>query len=353
MNKFDFYRFIYKHSFLRYLAFGLKYRNNKQKLDEKMGLTKNSFLIQSFGKKNYGKIIYNITIDDDTAGFFALNRYVLDALYCADMMGFTPYISLIHTKYNNTTADTDNMFEYYYTQANGMSLDEVNNSFCVTNYKGEHRKWLEESFSGEDTLLCGYDFNLELISVLADISRKWLHLRKDVSNEIEKDILALDKSKKTIGIHFRGNAFKVGFYGHPIGLEIEDYYLYIDECISAGFEKVFIATDDETALNKLIARYNTRVIYYKDTIRSDDGVDVHDKNSKNHTNGYRLGYEVLRDMLTLASCDAFICGKSQVSYAVMIEKKVKNESFTYFKMIDHGLYDKDTNTVKKYLKSIK
>lgn len=352
MNKKRLYSFLDKHLFIKYMLFGILNRKNKDVLNEKIGLIKNNFTIHTYGEKNYGKIIYNIRIEDKVAGFFALNRYVLDALYCADMMGFVPFVSLIKSHYNDSADDNDNMFEYYYKQNEGITIDDVKQSYAVAEYKSEHRQWLEDLYKDEDALLCGYDFDIRLINKLAEISKKRLILRDDVRENIKNDMSVLSMNERTIGIHYRGNAYKVGFYGHPIALEIEDYYAYIDECINTGFNQIFIATDDNKALQKLIERYSNRVLFYNDTERSDDGIDVHDRKNKCKT-GRRLGYEVLRDMYTLSCCDALICGKSQVSFAVLVEKQARDESFSYFKLIDRGLYEKDCQkNIKNYVNRI-
>ena len=351
MSKYLFYRFLNKHVFLRHILIGVRYAKDKTKLNEIIGRTKNCFEIKSYGHENPGKIIYNITIDDKMSGFFALNRFVLDSLYCAEIMGFIPYVSIIHSKYNDSKTDNDNMFEYYYEQPAGINKDVVFNSIAVTNYKDEHKGWLEDLYKSENSLLSGYDFDKELINQLAEVSKKNLKLKKDIIELLNRDIDSLQKKNKTVGIHYRGNAFNVGFYGHPVCLRIEDYYPFIDNVLKNGYDNIFVATDDMNALKQLIEKYQNKILYYKDVSRSDNGIDVQDDKNRNKKTGRRLGYEVLRDVKTLASCDSFICGKSQVSFAVMIEKKARDESFEYFNMIDHGLHSKDSQgKVKKYMK---
>ena len=75
MNKKRLYSFLDKHLFIKYMLFGILNRKNKDVLNEKIGLIKNNFTIHTYGEKNYGKIIYNIRIEDKVAGFFALNRF--------------------------------------------------------------------------------------------------------------------------------------------------------------------------------------------------------------------------------------------------------------------------------------
>lgn len=352
--KYFFDKFLTKHSFIRYMAFGIVHNNDKKLLDERSGHSMNSFMIRSNGGRNFGKTIYNININTSGSGFFALIRFVLDGIYCSETLGFVPYVSLVNTRYNNVLDGKDNMFEYYYQQPANLTMEDIQESTAVAEFKGEHRAWLEAKFMNDTELLAGYEFDSRLIEIMGDISKRYLFLRKDIKEKILNDISLIGVTKKTIAIHYRGNAFKVGFYGHPICLEIENYYPYINECLEKGFDKIFIATDDKIALNKIVEHYPNKVIYYRDTERSDDGIDVHDKADRKEKTGFMLGYEVLRDMYTMASCDGLICGKSQVSFATLVEKKARDEEFEYFKLIDLGINTKEQKgNVRKYIKKLK
>ena len=50
-----------------------------------------------------------------------------------------------------------------------------------------------------------------------------------------------------------------------------------------------------------------------------------------------LGYEVLRDMYTLASCDGLVAGLSQVSYAARICKRSRNEKYDIEMILNKGI----------------
>ncbi len=52
---------------------------------------------------------------------------------------------------------------------------------------------------------------------------------------------------------------------------------------------------------------------------------------------YNLGVEVLRDVYTLACCDALICGISQVSFAARYVNLALCEPFREVCVIDHGI----------------
>lgn len=329
-----------------YLRVWMKNFRNKEFFSKK-----NIFQVHINGEENRGAAVYKIWIDGGEAGFFALQRFVLDGLYVADVCGFKPYILITNTKYNRTSAVDDNMFDYYYDQP-CYSSAVLNQSCCVIDFDLDHRRWLEDQFVTGDGMLSGYEFKPELIERLAQIKQKYLHLNKTASSRLEKDYLKILDDRKTLGIHFRGNAFSIGFKDHPVGLVPEDYFEYIDEALRNGFEKIFVATDDSRALNGFKERYEEHIVCYDDTTRSTDSIDVHDHRDSYGKDGQQIGYEVLRDMMTLSRCSGLICGKSQVSFAVLIEKGARDESFEYIKVIDKGVYSNDSKAVEKYMDSI-
>ena len=122
---------ILNNSFFRYMWYGIKNRKKKSFLEEHWN-NENNFEIKSFGSGNYGKAIYNIEINKPNSGFFALLRFVLDALYVSEVCGFIPFVSLINTKYNQLPSD--NMFEYYYIQTSSLTNEDVQNASCVIQY---------------------------------------------------------------------------------------------------------------------------------------------------------------------------------------------------------------------------
>ena len=330
------------------IRMGIKNFNNKDFFSKK-----NKFNAASLGESNRGFAVYRIWIDHCEAGFFALMRFVLDGLYIADISGFTPYVQITNSKYNVKDDLSDNMFTNYYEQTSDLTLESVNTSCCVIDYDLDHRGWLEDKYSKESSLLSGYDFDFDLIKELAAVKKKYLRINAETEQHLKEDYQQVLDGSKTLGIHFRGNAYTVGLKGHPKGLSIADYIPYIDEALAEGFQRIFVATDDDRALKELTDRYKDLVVYYRDTTRSNDGIDVHDHRSYLGRTGKELGYDVLRDMMTLSQCSGFVCGKSQVSFAVLIEKQMRSETFNYYRLIDNGIFAKDSKEVDKYNRSIR
>ena len=100
-------------------------------------------------------------------------------------------------------------------------------------------------------------------------------------------------------------------------MEVEDYYEYIDEAIDKYqfFSNIYLQPMIGGRLNKFAERYKN-VVFYSDVERTDGDVSVAFLENKREKHHFLLGYEVLRDAYTLASCSGFIGGQSQVSVNV-------------------------------------
>ena len=332
------------------VRFGLFIKNigNKEFYSRKY-----KFKINSYGLDNKGTCIYKIWIDGGEGGFFALQRFFLDGLFVAQMSGFVPFVLVTNTKYNDIGGLNDNLFSYYYEQPAGLTLESVQNSFFVADFELDHRRWLEDEYQTGGSFPAGYEFESELIEKLAQIKSKYIRFKPMIAEQLEHDCneLLCDGSK-VLGIHFRGNAYKVGLKDHPVGLDPDDYYPYIDEALQKGYDRIFIATDDVHAIDSFSSRYKDKLLYYEDTTRSSDGIDVHEPVKTRVQTGRQLGYEVLRDMITLSKCDGLLCGKSQVSFAVLIEKQARLEEFDYLEIIDKGVYANNSKKAKRYMHRI-
>ncbi len=326
---------------LRYWFRCFKYRKNAKgynavpNIDEMYSM----FWIESYGSLYPDKNIYDIDIKGELMGFFAIYRYILCAYYVCQRFGFTPYVRVTGSLYNRRK--DDNMFEYYFRQSEDMSYEDVLHARNLVHFSPQHNRWIDSDQNIQSTYsTAGYEINENEISMLADARKKYLRFQPDVIRQIQEDMETLlggmDR-KKTAGIHFRGGAFNDRVYGHPVPLNIEDYYPYIDSLIAKGFCGIFAATDDSRAVQKLKKRYGAMVHYYAGNVRSDSFLDAAYVKTDRKDNRYRNGYEVLRDMLTLAFCNALVCGNSQVSIAARIEKKSRDEAYDYLKVIDKGL----------------
>ena len=309
----------------------------------------NHLFHMSFGSLNKGKTIAIIRLDRKwvpTAGFFALLLKTLCGLYYASNNGFEPVIfawegSTYQEK--EMINGTQNVFEYYFKPVSEIKIEDALNSYSVIDIS-EYNENI--AFSENDSQW--FDMKDEFIELMGRIYRKYILLNDYISNGMNEQIRDLLSGKKSLGIHFRGSDYKLNTNGHPVSLEVEDYYEYIDEAIDKfQFTQIFIATDDKRALNKFAERYKN-VVFYSDVERTDGDVSVAFLENKREKHHFLLGYEVLRDAYTLASCSGFIGGQSQVSVNVRIHKASKEEKFDYCKILKKGINRNSLDWMKYY-----
>ena len=302
-------------------------------------------LLKTLGDKNKDKTFYLIdTPNFNNYGYFAIIRYIASSMIVCLKTGAIPHVVVRKSRYNNV--EGDNMFENYFIQPSGFTTEEVMQSYNVIIHNVKHIDLIEELNTNHPNLTNGYVISDEYINLMGQICNKYIKLRSDIEEKLSEQINNLLSNKeKTIGIHYRGNAFKIGLKYHPVVLTIEDYYPFIDKCLENGFEKIFLATDEEQTIEKVREKYGDKVLFYNDTFRSSNGFDIHEQVIERENNNFLIGYEALRDMLTLSYCGALVCGLSQLSIMARIFKSSRNEKYQFLQLINKGFNEKTNKKV--------
>lgn len=285
------------------------------------------FEFKHYGELNANKFICCI-YKNGTDGFFAYYRYVLESLYFADKFNFVPVVCYGE---KNPYYEGGNTFESYFAQPRDISLEEIKNSKYVIYSDHVYNEMFIDDTS--------YRLNEENMLKLISMHKKYIKLNAGCKRIIDESVRGMLKEDRILGVHIRGGDYGIGYNDHPVQVVPDEYYEHIDHAMKEfQFDYIFLATDSEEALSCILHRYKEKVLYYKDVYRSKGNVDVQAiKNVREH-HGYLCGIEVLRDVYTLANCDGFLAGLSQVSYAVQIIKRAEaDRMFEYLNIIDKGL----------------
>lgn len=290
------------------------------------------FEVQRLGCFNYGKIIYIIQCTDRTKGFFAQHRLLLYHLMYAEEMGFIPYV-LYDDRflyYDCMHLEETNGYEYYFEQPCHLNKKEILNSNAVIFSKD---KYIERY----DTNM-GYHMTEGQRKRCIDILRKYVILKKNIKNQVEKDIDSCIGNKKTLGIHVRGTDFKCEFNEHPVNVPVEEYIQIAREYLdNQSYEQIFLATDEENIIYKMKEEFGDNLVYFEDVFRGSTLQPVTLENSGRKEHRFRLGYEVLRDMYALSICDGFIGGLSQVGLFAQMQKMAEGDRFQDLIILDKGI----------------
>lgn len=296
----------------------------------------NWFDFENNGDFFIGKIIYLITLEDlngleKSMGFFALVNCILNRLYYADRLGLVPVIKLPTTLLYYDGTFGDNVFEYFFMPISDIAYADAIQAFNLVYSQERHSQF---NLCGKP----GYLLSEQGVENLASIWKKYFKFNQHTLEGLNKDMLISTNDNKVLGVHIRGTDFKNKNKNHPIAISYKQYYEKIQELYSkGGYEKIFVATDENMAIKELTSIYGDKILFYNDVLRSNNGSPIHTSVNNRSNHKYLLGYEVLRDMVTLSCCKGFIAGKSQVSLGVRIYKKSKNEVFTDCCILDNGM----------------
>lgn len=287
------------------------------------------------GEKNANKLIYYISREDQHEGFFALLRTTLYHLEFANRFHLTPYVEWSNKcsyfergGYNGQM----NPFEYFFEQPSNITKEDICNSQNIVYSKGDDTKVLSQF-----PLNSPYYYSSEFISKMANLVKKYIHIQNEIQKRLESDVKTILQENKILSIHYRGTDFKKNYDRHPIVLQPEDYFRNIElEIERCGYKKIFIATDDLWALKKFKDRFGSMVTCYENTLRGEGEISVMYSDNERENNNFLKGYEVLRDVYTMATGDGIISGVSMVSIFARIFREARNEVFETNLFLDNG-----------------
>lgn len=221
-----------------------------------------------------------------------------------------------------------------------ISVEEARKSKNVSFYNGHT--------CGEPLRIYGRRDDNE-IEDFAKINSKYIHIRQEIYEQIECEIEAMLGGKKTLAVHVRGVEWGTMKY-HPVPASLEEYVKKIDiEIEQHHYEQIFLATDSDDTIAYFKEKYGGMIVFYSDAARASSGskvLPIFSKNSQRENDGFWLGYEVLRDMLTLSFCDGLVAGYSYISFAAQVFKRSRKESYVSRSFVDQQVYQKGKGVIK-------
>lgn len=321
----------------------IKYRKDEEFMAQIVELRKNPGLIELQDNENNFEssgMVCHINVQEKNAGFFALVRWVLDALYFCDCFSLEPFITFSNDSlyYDDTMPQYKNVYDYYFEQPCFSDSNMLKTKRTVVKYAWRNRL-KAEALNGGDA----YQVSEKYITQMAHVMKKYLHFNKETQRQIDEQLKLREVNQEVLGVHIRGTDYKLNCRNHPRYIPPEAYYSHVDSAIKEyDFKKIYIATDDEEILQQFLTRYGReKVIFSQNNTRNSGISGVHTAvGPKREHHKYLLGIEVICDMCTLAACGGIISGLSQVSLMCRVYKKSKDEEFLYDKKLDMGINQK-------------
>lgn len=140
--------------------------------------------------------------------------------------------------------------------------------------------------------------------------QKYVHIKPHIQKKIddfERDNL---KNHFVISIHYRGTdkVTEAPFVAYERILH--EVFLVMDQYGKKNY-KIFIATDEYQFLNYMIDSFGDMICFYKDAIRSNDGLPIH---LNPNFSPYKLGEDAVIDCVLLSKGNYLIRTSSNLSY---------------------------------------
>lgn len=296
----------------------------------------NNLIVNNFGEKNNEYFIYHIFFGEEARfnGFCSIYRMLLMYLAYAEDMMLTPVVTIGKNTlyYDETIQETGNVFEYFFEPVSQIDSKSIDQSRRVVISKGAD--------AGKFGTTGAYKVDQTEIDFLAQYQAKYISLKSNIKSLFWNKLADITVEGRTLGVHVRATDYNKGYNRHPVVVTPQEY---LDKTIATfqkyKYEKVFLATDDETTINLFEHAFGDKLFYYKDSYRSNNGEAIHygKQNTTRQHHKFYLGLEIIRDFYTLGYCAGLIAGNSNVSMCARIIKKSINEEYMTMDIIDKGI----------------
>jgi len=236
----------------------------------------------------------------DRAGFFSIVAGIMGHIKYAVNNDLIPVIDLenfscLYSE-KKTINGEKNVFNYYFKSSWSEELEDIYKSGNFILSGGDYPKNFTMSVSSDPKLLSIWNS----FFVLNDSTKRY----------VQETFVSLNINERTLGVHFRGQELRRA-RSHPMPMSLKQAkYLISKELASGNFDKVFIVTEGSNYLRSLEKKFPGKIIF-SDSFRT-RYFNAYTFPLRHH-HYYRLGLEILTDMILLSKCGGLISASSNVS----------------------------------------
>lgn len=296
--------------------------------------------IETLGREYEGKTIYLIEERGAGVGFFAEFGVTLIHLYFAYERGFVPYVRWGENYLYYEPGGVEggkNAFLYFFEPVS--EVVDIRHACHVVKSQESHYVQVKDQFDA-----VSYDVSDAYIDAMARMVKNYIHYNKTTRQYLEREYHTLLGDGKVLGVHFRGTDFRKGYNNHPVPVRIEQEIDRVKILLGkSGYDRIFLATDEEAAVERFREAFGDKVCVYEDTFRdrgTDESIAFSEGDRDRHH--YYLAREVVRDQYTLTRCDGLVCGYSNVTFIARVMRRAWFErEWEDFELIDNGLFHND------------
>lgn len=285
--------------------------------------------------------------DNSVLGLFAYYITNLAWIEYALRHHMTPVIDMknyANTFHREKEVGRINTWELFFEQPCHISLEEA-----LVSGKSRY-VWNDiPEYQPSDSL--DFLYNDEIISHYHSVAEKYIRFQPHVLKilkEKEREILDKYKAEGILGVLARGTDYtSLRPYFNPIQPDIDHIIQTIDSyCEKYGCKKIYVATEDETILERLKGIYADRLLYTdqqrvkKTTTYLNENKEFTDRDS------FERGIEYLTSIYLLSRCNGLIAGRTSGTVGACIMSD--HYEFKYiFSLGRYGL--EDTMTIARDL----
>lgn len=216
-----------------------------------------------------------------------------------------------------------NQWEYYFKQPSGIKISEIekyghiiygSNGFKAGNiplYAGLQAPKVFPTREIVDGINRAYLSNIPF----TESTLQYINQGREVFED-----------KRVLGMHLRGTDM-ITDPTHPNPFTIDNLVNFIKEnSLDKKYDKFFVCGDTEKYVTVMQRTFPDKIIVL-DALRAtkDVSTGIHKQKNSRYRNKYKMGLEVIKDMMWLATCDGLICGHSNVAYAAIVYNNNKYE----------------------------
>jgi len=252
---------------------------------------------KAFGPLNEDDYFIVIRQESQGRGLFSLLSAIICWIDFAEKNQLIPIVDFknFKTVYNENDLinGTLNSFEYYFKPLNKYTLDEVYQSKNVC-------------FSS-NTFPENYGYPITQDKNLYNIYKSHFKFTGQIQKYLD-DLKIEFSNIKMLGVHFRGKEMRTAG-GHMYPPTLKQMKSAINKMLLIhNYQKIFVSSEDFNLIKILKKEYPEKIIYNKDYYRSTSG-NAYKENPRN-MHKFKLGREILADVIILSKCDSFIYSAS-------------------------------------------
>lgn len=280
----------------------------------------------SYGTENPDKVFYVIRRAGSKVGLFSLVMTTLGYIKYALDQGYIPVVDMCND--DNTYMQEDrkgNVWEYYFEQPCGYTLDDIRNSKHIIIGNG----LINGSVPFPQDDIAYDEASLAEWKIIAD---KYLIVKDEILQEADVLKEKLFGKERFLGVLLRGTDYVNSKpKNHPVQPTVKQAEEQIDRLlVEYDLQKIYLATEDADIYEWLWDKYGEKLVSMKvDRYVTSGKENINDVSVKRSADKYQMGKEYLINILLLSKGDYLLAGNAGGSQGALLFRDEKDSKYIF------------------------